>query len=198
MTDIKIKGKFELSMSIREMLTEDNKAKKMLANNDLGRLYDYVLDQFNDPYTHEVGNFTHFLFHIGVDIFDYLDYIPSCCFSDLTLEYFNIPDNVRKLGYAAFYDCATPKLVVPGRIKTISYTAFETSYINEIILEEGVEKIDDLAFTDISHSKIYIPMSVKFISDTAFNNVRDISIVTDNEYVKSKLSIKTEDEVEII
>lgn len=151
-------------------LLKRNDIQKYLRQNNLDAIYS-ILNKEHEDYDDKriIGYFTMFLYSLGINIFDYLDYVPDYCFSFSCLSDIEIPDNVREIGEGSFSGTELIHITIPGRIKTIPYFCVSDMYsLESITLEDGVEIIGDMAFSYLQEIEINFPSSIKSISDDAF------------------------------
>ena len=89
-------------------------------------------------------------------------------------ETFQIPDSVTVIGEYSFAKAGSlKKITVPGTVKTIDFSAFDSSNVTEIIIQQGVENIGERAFYDCSElEKMVIPSSVKSFGYACFYDMK--------------------------
>lgn len=103
------------------------------------------------------------------------DYLTYENLEDLTITGGNIDKPFS-------YKTTINKLTVCGDVKEICNSAFESCYIESIILEDGVEKLNFAAFRGNSITTIYLPASIKFIDSVVFENCYKLTeIIVDPE-----------------
>ncbi|MBR6693817.1 MAG: leucine-rich repeat protein [Clostridia bacterium] len=80
-----------------------------------------------------------------------------------------IPNGVEIIEDRAFaYIWGPSTLVIPDSVTSIGSAAFESSYINSVILGKGVKTIGSRAFNDVSLSVVYLPQALTLIGPGAF------------------------------
>ena len=101
-----------------------------LAQNQLKEFYifafNYLVDNKID--VAEISSFTDFFLEQGVNILDYLNVIPRCCFYMVdhpSIENMIIPNHIDNIGEEAFAHSAVKHLVIPESVKFIDWSAFE-------------------------------------------------------------------------
>ena len=119
------------------------------------------------------------------------------------MEEIDIPDNVRKIKYAAFASCtgltrvtlgdgleeigeeafryceSMEEIDIPDNVRKIKYAAFAScTGLTRLTLGDGLEVIEGWAFQDCeSMEGIVIPPAVRDIQDTAFRGCRNLTRV---------------------
>lgn len=82
-------------------------------------------------------------------------------------EYY-VPDGVTELGNSSFSYGNIKKVVLSDTVESLG-RAFDSSYVETVVLNEGLETIDSRAFRETYALKeVVIPSSVKTIADNAF------------------------------
>lgn len=97
------------------------------------------------------------------------------------------PSSLQKIGADAFFGAInTQTLIIPGTVKTISYSAFNLTNIDSLILEEGVDSIEPYAFYHSSVKDIVFPRTLKSIGHYAFaycQRIKEIQFFQDLDYL---------------
>ena len=138
----------------------------LLKKNNLVELYDNTKGTGNLP-----ALITQFLSENDIDIFKYLDYIPSFCFLESSIENIHIQPNIEYIGLSAFSRVPYLKeILIPGTIKEIKDFAFcECKKLSDVVLEEGVTSIGEGIFKNCNHlSRLWLPKSLTTIAKRAF------------------------------
>ncbi len=74
-------------------------------------------------------------------------------------EVINVPDNVRRIGYFAFYSSKAKKIVLPKGLKEIDNLAFNNASIEEINIPASVERLGGSALYECRQlKKIRLPL----------------------------------------
>ena len=94
---------------------------------------------------------------------------------------FEIPDSVKKIGYAAFYNTALKEAVIPASVTEIDDWAFgECQNLEKAILPDGLKSIGGAAFYECPElTDSNIPDSVTTLGDFAFGwcpKLKDMTI----------------------
>lgn len=122
---------------------------------DIDKIY-YYATRLNDAGLSR--DLTQVLYSLNIDPLRYLDYIPKyfLCLSDI--KNISIPDNIKTIGDAAFWDCdKLVKALMPNTITSIGEIAFS-----------GCHSLED----------IKIPANVNYIGYKAFSSCNSLKNVT--------------------
>ena len=80
-----------------------------------------------------------------------------------------IPDSVVEIGTGAFFWCINITKITTGEnLRKIGFGAFYNSGIKNIIINQGTETIEEMAFAHLNPVNVHIPASVTSIHDDAF------------------------------
>lgn len=117
-----------------------------------------------------------------------------------TLETISIPDTVKSIGSFCFYDCTNLRSCnIPASLKTIDYSVFKYTGLENVVIPEGVKKIDRSAFSCCySLEYVVLPKSIESIGTDAFlynNSLENIYYAgTIEDYNKIRFGYKDIDE----
>ena len=144
--------------------------QKALSRNDVNEFID-ILSDYSAEFGLEVySNIIKIMFEMGINIFDYINCIPSWCFYNTDICQIKIGDNITSIRDWTFLETKElEKVIIPGNIKVIGFQSFEQSGVVDVVLEEGVEEIYGFAFQDSDIMEITLPKSLWFIDKTIFN-----------------------------
>ena len=137
--------------------------QEALENNDLHYFYDLLITEVCEDKmdTSSVSYITHMLYDCGINIFDYISFVPSYAFCHQSLNYINIPKNVKNIHSCAFECTELKEITIPGNVQLIGDSCFYNSSIEMVEIKEGVETIGDYAFGLCADLKeIYLPSSI--------------------------------------
>ena len=124
-------------------------------NADIDKIY-YYATRLNDAGLSR--DLTQVLYSLNVDPLTYLDYIPKYFLSLSDIKNISIPDNIKTIGDAAFWNCdKLVKALMPNTITSIGEYAFS-----------GCDILKD----------IKIPANVNYIGYKAFSNCNRLKNVT--------------------
>ena len=159
----KLKYKNDASMMDASIkLLKEVDIQKALSKNDLNEFYKIAIEfiELGTIYCPDnIGDATQMLFNFGIDIFDYIDYIPPYCFFYTSLEYIEIPKHIKHIDEDAFSYCDITKITIPSNVETVGSFAFhDCDDLKLIKFEKGVKKIGDFAFNGTGGT-IVIPES---------------------------------------
>jgi hypothetical protein len=122
---------------------------------------------------------------LEIDLSD-LDWpeIPADQFNDKTLlERVILPNNVKKIGNNAFYNCRKLQSVeFPSTLESIGTYAFYRTYnFRDIVLPEGLNFVDNYAFCDSRLTSVTFPSTLKTIKYESFYNCDNLSSIVFND-----------------
>ena len=140
--------------SLKEFLNQSS-VQTAFMDADIDKIY-YYATRLNDAGLS--SDLTRVLYSLNVDPLRYLDYIPKyfLCLSDI--KNISIPDNIKTIGDAAFWDCdKLVKALMPNTITSIGEIAFS-----------GCDSLED----------IKIPANVNYIGYKAFSSCNSLKNVT--------------------
>ena len=91
-------------------------------------------------------------------------------------ETYAVPDGIKSIAGAAFYEANIGTLTFPNSVTNISEEAFYGAYsIGNLIWPSSVTSISDRTFKESNINKIEIPNGVTSIGDEAFINCRGLT-----------------------
>ena len=156
----------KMPIRLREFLKQGN-VQKALFNDNIEKVYELAESEFGESPS-LVGGLTKFLESIPINIYNYVNYIPSCCYAGSDIVVAEFPEKVSTVGFQAFFSTLMLKSI-KLHAEYISKEAFAQSGVQIVILEEGVKEIEKYAFAWCDNLKtILIPDSVVYIDDDAF------------------------------
>lgn len=167
----------ELSKFIKTHLDEINlnkfskvykDAKRVLGYDDIGRLTDLFVDAEINPLL-------------------YVKNIPEYYMYRSSQTHIEIPENIVKIGYGAFYKCTELKSVTIGNsVTSIGVGAFHCcDGLKSITIPDSVTSIDQSAFQECRGlESVIIGNSVKDIGWSAFQSCTGLKSVTMGNGVK--------------
>lgn len=129
-----------LSKALKTILVKPN-IQEALQNNDFNTLYkELPLDY--------ASYFTHLMSSLNIDPLKYLDYIPDLFLADTTIRAINIPSHIKRIGRAAFQNCAhLEHITIPDSVITIGFNAFyKCTSLTSATIGNGVMSIGSWAF----------------------------------------------------
>lgn len=121
-------------------------------NNDWDWIYSDGLAELEDktgnPYVR--GYFSKTLEESGINILDYLDYVPNSYMIGASITYYAIPNNIKSIKAYAFIDCSYLKsIILPKSIVYIEEDIFNgCSALEDIIYEGTILDWNIIKFTD--------------------------------------------------
>ncbi len=118
------------------------------------------------------GKFTTVLLDVEINPLLYLNYVPNNYLTGARIEEIVIPNNIKKIGRAAFYLCRDLERVkLPDGLINIGPAAFTMcDSLKSITLPSTLKSIEDNAFSaNALLEEIKIPESVETISEYAFS-----------------------------
>lgn len=91
-----------------------------------------------------------------------------------------IPDNVKKIGFRAFFNKGITSVVVPSSVEVIGKEAFACcGDLKEVVFAEGLKEIGSLAFTNcIRIREIKLPSTVTNIGEGGFGGCSELECVS--------------------
>jgi len=114
--------------------------------------------------------------------------IDNSVFSNCkNLKAITLPNSVEKISHSAFEFCTNlESITIPGSVAVIGFNAFTgCEKLKNLKLLDGVEQIKGNAFNSCVNLKsATIPNSVSGIYEDAFTDCNNLTIYTNNEYVK--------------
>lgn len=127
--------------------------------------------------------------------------IGNEAFSNGKMEYLELPETLRNIGYAAFYKCQSLKHVKFSEgLLILERSAFNSCLeLNEVVLPETLIEIGKRAFADcINLRNIYMPNSVGNIYDDAFEGCKNLIIKCNKDSYAYDFAIKKGIPIEIV
>ncbi|MBR1667079.1 MAG: leucine-rich repeat domain-containing protein [Bacteroidaceae bacterium] len=101
-----------------------------------------------------------------------------------------IPNGITAIGGGAFSDRrGLTSITIPEGVKTIAWTAFESTGLTSVTIPNSVTTIDLYAFTNCQLTSLTIPSSVTFIGEGAFGGcygLKSIQVDKDNKVYDSR------------
>jgi len=121
-----------------------------LENNNLKEFYD-ILNEIhgnNSIFTYHISMLTQFLIESGIDIFEYLDTIPTYCFYNAPIITFEVPSNVKHIMPKAFQKAELHKIIFPENcvLYNIGKEAFKGCELDG----ENIELPDSVSYVEAS------------------------------------------------
>ena len=120
-------------------------------NNDWDWIYNKGLNQLRlktgNPYIR--GYFSKTLEESGINILDYLDYVPNSYMIGASITYYAIPNNIKSIKAYAFIACSYLKsIILPKSIVYIEEDIFNgCSALEDIIYEGTILDWNSIKFT---------------------------------------------------
>lgn len=142
-----------------------------LKENNLNALYTYLSHEILTPSNillwgpSNIGLLTQLLIESGIDIFNYLDYIPAFCFYNTSIIEFEVPINAKHIKYKAFCKSALEKIIFPENCELldIQEEAFKGSELTGIIeLPKSMSYVESSAFNNTDISGLILPKGCAF------------------------------------
>ena len=119
---------------LKEIIT---KYEKELNNNDFSTIYNSIDMQYLVP----PPAFTALLLKNNINPLNYMDHVPACFAYDLSIESFEIPNNITYIWGNAFDGCKNLKSIhIPNSVKEIYTAAFYACNNLSDIYYEGSEE----------------------------------------------------------
>lgn len=153
-----------------EKLNSDEKNKGFNLLKDHPSLVDYLKENnLNEFYTYlshallhpsNTGLLTQLLIESGIDIFNYLDYVPVFCFFNTSIKEFEVPINIKHIKYKAFAESMLERIIFPENCELldIGNEAFKGSELTGIIeLPKSVRYVESSAFNITDISGLFLP-----------------------------------------
>ena len=124
----------EISKVLKEFLLRPN-VQELINNNEFSILYESILSVNN---TVELSNL---FLKANIDFLKYMKAIPARAFmNNRNIVYFIIPNNIKVIDYAAFYNSSIKKIKIPKSVSIIEEHAFGFCDNLESIEYEGTEE----------------------------------------------------------
>ena len=129
--------------------------KKYLADNDMKRFY---ISLAGSAQGNEIGRITQFLMERDINVLDYFTEIPKRMFDGAEIESFQVPDNIEKIGRAAFQNCEKLKAIDLGNsVKTIEQGAFRgCNNLKRVFLPDSLTILGPNIFEDCPEDIVLI------------------------------------------
>ena len=115
--------------------------------------------------------YTHVDVITEVKVEDGITYIGNNSFNGLTeLKTITLADSITRIGEAAFQQCAITRFIAPASLTRIEKNAFNTTKLNEVVLNDGLTSLADRAFYGSNKIRtIVVPASLKEVGLAAFH-----------------------------
>ena len=164
---------------------KDPDVRRILDNYDFDRIYqEYFTVEDNCCTAFEIGYFTTQLYKMGIDPLKYLNYVPNnfLAYSDITD--ITIPDGIKSIGDAAFYECPNlQNIVIPASVSRIGRFAFGYHHAyasckpRKISFKPNSQltKICEETFTNANIHSISLPDKLEYIDARAFCSAGDFT-----------------------
>jgi hypothetical protein len=82
-----------------------------------------------------------------VEISSSLTKIPNYCFYNCkSLESFNMPDNLKEIGYQSFFRSGVKQIITPKSLVKLPKSCFAQSALEKIKFDGEMQSIEELAF----------------------------------------------------
>ena len=116
----------------------------LIENEDWDTLFEKLQKEWIPQVT---GKFAETLLSCGIDPLKTLTFIPEGYFLLSGISKYNIPKNIKRICYKAFYASDIEKMIIPSNVFDIDQYAFEAcDFLTTFIAEEGLKVISDGAF----------------------------------------------------
>lgn len=115
-----------------------------------------------------------------VNPLSYINEIPAGCFVSLPITSIVIPDNITRIGIAAFKNCKNlTSVIIPDSVRSMGDTAFQgCTGLTEITLPEHITSIGYFAFQNCGSLKnITIPKSVAYFLEYTFEGCKNLTSI---------------------
>lgn len=139
-----------------------------LKEGNLRDLYNII----NEPY--EISLITQLLYESGIDIFNYLDYVPSYAFWESSIEEIEIPRHITEIEGNSFSYCDDLKKVTfedGSKLNSIGAFAFKSCHSlggQEFKLPDSLIRLEGCAFDKTGIKALNIPMDTKMNSKAEY------------------------------
>lgn len=119
-----------------------------------------------------VGKVAETLESAGIFPLPHMTFIPEGYFILSSISDYNIPKNITRICYKAFYASDIEKIRIPSNVFDIGQLAFEgCDFLTTFICEEGLEYLSDSAFYDCDELlHVILPKSLKVLGHNVFNS----------------------------
>lgn len=153
---------------------EDN--INLIETNQWEEVYKKAINELKDT----TGEFTELMLQANIHPESYLDYLPSNFLSRATISNFEIPNNIKSIGWEAFSDCENLEdVTIPDSIEFIDMAAFyNCKSLISIKIPDNVIEISERAFFNCTSLKsISIPNNVETIGQDAFYECSNLTSI---------------------
>ena len=136
-----------------------------------GKLRD-LYDVMKSPY--EISLMTQLLYESGIDIFNYLNYVPSYAFWESPIEEIEIPKHIIEIKGNSFSYCDDLKKVTfedGSKLNSIGAFAFKSCHSlggQEFKLPDSLKKLEGCAFDKTEIKALNIPMGTEMNSKAEY------------------------------
>ena len=182
----------ELPEDFKKFLLQPE-TQKQLSTYDIEGIYDKL--NSSSFKVNCISLFTQLLYSIGINPFDYLDYIPDFFLQSTSLVAIKIPNNIKSINSYAFYDCPDfTSITIPSSVIEIGESAvsgcnkLQDIYITDIAAWCNISGLDNLMSYSLSNKNLYlnnelvtsvtIPGGVISIPDCAFRYCCSLTSIT--------------------
>ena len=189
----------ELPEDFKKFLLQPE-TQKQLSTYDIEGIYDKL--NSSSFKVNCISLFTQLLYSIGINPFDYLDYIPDFFLQSTSLVAIKIPNNIKSINSYAFYDCPhLTSIIIPSSVINIGEGAFagynklQDIYITDIAAWCNISGLDYLMGCGFDKKNLYlnnelitsitIPNGVKTIPSFAFRYCTSLTNITIPDSVTS-------------
>lgn len=119
-----------------------------------------------------VGKVAETLESAGIFPLPYMTFIPEGYFILSGISDYDVPKNITRICYKAFYSSDIEKIHIPSNVFDIGQLAFEgCDFLTTFICDEGLEYLSDSAFyacDELLH--VILPKSLKVLGHNVFNS----------------------------
>lgn len=126
------------------------------------------------------GKVSDFLLHNGIDIFKYLDHVPSNCFAGSCIVNITLPDTVKKIKELGFHKAEQLKTIfIPGSVKEIESAAFyDCTRLDAVFTHHGVETLGENVFAFCKNlTTVFLTGTIKNIDRYALSHTGSKTLV---------------------
>lgn len=156
----------ELRSEVREII---EKYIVMIENNEWDSFFETIQ---NDWIPQTVGKVAETLESAGIFPLSSMTFIPEGYFILSNISEYNIPKNITRICYKAFYASDIERIHIPSNVFDIGQYAFEgCDFLTTFISDEGLEYLSDAVFYSCDELiDVILPKSLMVLGHNVFNS----------------------------
>ena len=141
----------------RELIDFIKNHSRDIDNGDFATIYALIdTDYYGQWIYRNCGKFTEALLNAGIDPLENSKLLFNNYLARASLDNFNIPDHIEKLGNACFFSATIPSIIIPPTIIELPSECFADGEFESIELPKTITYIAYDAFADTTVNEVRI------------------------------------------